>query len=232
MGRFAAVAPTATIMARNTRKPRSKSAAKKPASATRRKGRRSGDGERGSLTPKREAFWRAYLELGNGSEAYRRCFSTERMSPKTVNEKASRLLADPRIAARLAEAQAKIAEKHAVTVDRIIAEYTKIAFADAGDFFDWGPDGVTVKDKDELTPDQRAVVSEVSQTVTENGGTIRVKLHSKMDALEKLGRHLGMFKEAANPVDVRLEVNINEVRGAIASRLDRIAAVTATARIS
>ena len=45
-----------------------------------------------------------------------------------------------------------------------------------------------------MTPEQRAVISEVSQTITEARGTIRVKLHSKLDALEKLGRHLGVFK--------------------------------------
>jgi phage terminase small subunit len=82
---------------------------------------------------------------------------------------------------------------HDVTIDRIVGEYVKIAFADAGDYFDWGPNGVTVKDKSELTPEQRSAVAEVSQTVTEKGGTIRVKLHDKLNALEKLGKHLGMF---------------------------------------
>jgi hypothetical protein len=51
------------------------------------------------------------------------------------------------------------------------------------------------QDKASLTAEQRRVVSEVSQTVTEAGGTIRVKLHDKMSAIDKLGRHLGMFKD-------------------------------------
>src|SRR5690606_1592059 len=89
----------------------------------------------------------------------------------------------------------KIAKRHEITVDRIIEEYRHIAFADAGDFFEWGPKGVTVRDKSELTPEQRRVVAEVSQTVTEGGGTIRVKLHCKLNALERLGKHLGMFKD-------------------------------------
>jgi hypothetical protein len=113
----------------------------------------------------------------------------------SVNRKAAELLADGRITARLQELQEGHQKRHEVTVDRIVAELSTIAFASAGDFFDWGPNGVTVKDKRKLSPEQVAVVSEVSQTITEAGGTIRVKLHSKVDALDKLARHFGMYKE-------------------------------------
>ena len=74
-------------------------------------------------------------------------------------------------------------------------ELALIGFANAGDYFDWGPDGISIKDKDDLTPERQAVVAEVSQTKTEKGGTIRVKLHDKLAALEKIGRHLGMFTD-------------------------------------
>jgi phage terminase small subunit len=146
------------------------------------------------LTPKQEKFCRLYIETGNASEAYRRSYDASRMASATINRKATELVAHGTITARLEELRAGHQKRHELTIDRIVAEYVKIAFADAGDFFDWGPDGVRVKDKSDLTPEQRAVISEVSQTITEAGGTIRVKLHSKLDALEKLGRHLGAWK--------------------------------------
>jgi phage terminase small subunit len=86
-------------------------------------------------------------------------------------------------------------KRHEVTVDRIIKEFAKIGFSNAGDYFTWGPAGVTVKSSDELTEEQRSAVEEVSQTVTKDGGTIKVKLHSKQVALERLGKHLGMFTD-------------------------------------
>jgi phage terminase small subunit len=146
------------------------------------------------LTPKQDKVCRLYIETGNASEAYRRSYDASRMASATINRKATELVAHGAITARLEELRAGHQKRHELTVDRIVAEYVKIAFADAGDFFDWGPDGVKVKDKADLTPEQRAVIAEVSQTITEAGGTIRVKLHNKLDALEKLGRHLGVFK--------------------------------------
>lgn len=147
------------------------------------------------ITPKEEAFCLAYIETGNASEAYRRAYSAKNMKPSTVNRKASGLLDKGKIGARLDELRKGHLKRHEVTVDRIVAELAKIAFANAQDFFGWGADGVTIKDSDALSEDQRAVVCEVSQTVTAEGGTIRVKLSDKQAALEKLGKHLGMFAD-------------------------------------
>lgn len=148
-----------------------------------------------SVSPKQEAFCLSYIETANASEAYRRSYNAAKMKSSTINEKASRLLADDKIRARLDELRAGHRKRHEVTVDRIVAELAKIAFANAHDYFTWSSEGVHVKPSDELTDDQRSVVSEVSQTVTAEGGTIRVKLSDKQSALEKLGKHLGMFAD-------------------------------------
>ena len=66
----------------------------------------------------------------------------------------------------------------------------------------WGPDGVRLKDSGTLTPAQCRVVAEVSETTTEHGGTIRLKLHNKLTALEKLGERLGLWKTAQGDVTV------------------------------
>jgi phage terminase small subunit len=125
------------------------------------------------------------------------------MKPETVTRNARALLDNSKIATMIEAEQ--VTERHGVTIDRIICEYAAIAFADAGDFFDWGRKGVNVRDKAELTPLQRRVVAEASQTITESGGTIRVKLHDKLTALDRLGKHLGMLPdkvESAHKLDV------------------------------
>jgi len=62
------------------------------------------------LTPKQESFCLAYLETGNATEAYRRSYNPPKMSPKTVNEASCRLLANGKIAARIEELKAAVAD--------------------------------------------------------------------------------------------------------------------------
>ncbi len=145
------------------------------------------------LTPDQEAFCQAYVETSNASEAYRRAFPrSQGWKPTAVWPEASRLLNSPKVSARIEELLSDARKRHDVTMDKLTAELMPIALANAGEFFEWGPDGVTVKPSDELTREQRGIVSEVSQTVTEKGGTIRVKLHDKLSAIEKLARLHGI----------------------------------------
>lgn len=148
-----------------------------------------------TLTVKQENFCRAYVETGNASEAYRRAYNAESMQADSIHVNASQLLKNDKVSARVAALQAELAARHRITADKIIVELGKIGFADAGDYFSWGPDGVTVKPSSELTAEQRAVVAEASQTVSATGGTIKVKLADKIQALDRLGRHLGLFTD-------------------------------------
>lgn len=54
------------------------------------------------LTAKQEAFCRAYVETGNASEAYRRSYNVGAdTKPETVWQEASRMMADPKVSARV-----------------------------------------------------------------------------------------------------------------------------------
>ncbi len=75
-----------------------------------------------ALTPKREAFALAFVETGNGSEAYRRAFKAEKMSAAAIAVEASRLTSDPKVALRVKELQAKAVERHEITVDDLLRE--------------------------------------------------------------------------------------------------------------
>lgn len=144
-----------------------------------------------SLTAKQARFVEEYLIDLNATQAAIRAGYSE----KTAEAQASRLLRNVKVAEIVAEAQAARSERTGITADMVLQELALIGFANAGDYFDWGPDGVTLKLKDDLTPEQQAVVAEVSETVTEKGGTIRMKLHDKKGALVDIGRHLGMFTD-------------------------------------
>lgn len=75
-----------------------------------------------TLTIKQETFAQKYIETGVASEAYRIAYDTENMMAKTVWEEASRLLADPKVSARVKELKALHQERHEITVDSITQE--------------------------------------------------------------------------------------------------------------
>jgi phage terminase small subunit len=148
-----------------------------------------------ALTVKQERFATAYIETGNASEAYRQAYDAGSMNDNTIGKAANELLKNPKVAERIDELRSEHRERHKITVDRISEELAAIAFADPRDYYKWDANGVTVKDSTELTEAQRRAIAVVEQTVTEAGGTIRVRPYNKIDALEKLARLHGMYKD-------------------------------------
>ncbi len=71
------------------------------------------------LTPKQEAFARFYVETGNASEAYRRAYDAENMSPETIKVKASQLLAQDNVAVTVRAIQGEAAQRHDITLDKL-----------------------------------------------------------------------------------------------------------------
>jgi hypothetical protein len=71
----------------------------------------------GGLTQRQEAFCLAFIETGNASESYRRAYKPKRSSAKTVNEEASRLLADPKVSTRVAELREGAAKNAGLTLE-------------------------------------------------------------------------------------------------------------------
>ena len=71
------------------------------------------------MTPKQEAFARAYVETGNASEAYRQSYNAEKMKPEAVKVEASRLLDNPNVALTVDGLKAQLQKRHEITVDTI-----------------------------------------------------------------------------------------------------------------
>lgn len=74
------------------------------------------------LTPKQEAFCVAYIKSGNASEAYRLAYDAANMSESSVNVEASNLIRNPKLAPRLAELRASVAESSNVTLRSHLAD--------------------------------------------------------------------------------------------------------------
>ncbi|HDR0613963.1 terminase small subunit [Pasteurella multocida] len=78
------------------------------------------------LTLKQENFCLQYIETGNASEAYRQAYHAENMKPDTINRKASELLSDGKITARIDELKAVHQQRHEITVDDLIRKLEDI----------------------------------------------------------------------------------------------------------
>lgn len=78
------------------------------------------------LTEKQELFVRKIIEGETQADAYRAAYSTQRMSDKTVWEKASRLMADNKVRARVAELRDKIADESIMTAQERLRLLTRI----------------------------------------------------------------------------------------------------------
>ena len=156
---------------------------------------------------KHERFAQAVAQGRGASEAY------VIAGYEAHGSNASRLSQNERVRARIEEILSEGAAKAGVTVERIVNELAKIGFSDIRKAVKWqgeliqeteNPDGgevlvirnivsnhVQLISSDEVDDDTAAAISEVAQT--KEG--LRVKMHSKLDALDKLGKHLGMFKD-------------------------------------
>jgi len=117
-------------------------------------------------------------------------------SRTSAGQRAFELLQDPRVQAIIAEERAKLAEELEITSEAIARELAALAFANLGDYYEQDQRGNLRLRIDELTPRQRAAISEL--TVEKTGTTDtrhKIKLHDKQQALVNLAKLLGFFSE-------------------------------------
>lgn len=143
------------------------------------------------LTPKQLRFVEEYLVDLNATQAAIRAG----YSAKTAGQIGERLLKKVEIQQALSDGMKKREQRTEITQDMVVAELAKIAFSDQRKVMMWGPSGVKLRDSESLAEDDAAIVSEVSETITAAGGSLKLKTHDKVKALELLGKHLGMFKD-------------------------------------
>jgi len=157
------------------------------------------DDDQTPLNPRQKMFISEYLVDLNATAAVIR----SGYSKNGASVQGTRMLADPKIAAAVQIEMEKRSKRVEVTMDNVVKELAKMAFADMRQYVVWGEkeikDGGEIKKElemklihsSELPPELTAAVSEVK--LTKDG--LSFKLHDKKGSLELLGRHLGGFRE-------------------------------------
>lgn len=78
------------------------------------------------LTAKQEKFVQGIIEGMSQADAYRSAYNTKRMTDKSIHETASKLMADPKIASRVAELRDKIANESIMTAQQRMEWLTRV----------------------------------------------------------------------------------------------------------
>lgn len=145
--------------------------------------------KRSGLTAKQRRFVEQYLIDLNATQAAIRAGYSER----TANKVGPRMLVNVGVVTAVNRAIEERSKRTEITQDSVLQELGRIGFSDMRQFTQWGPDGVVLNDCATLDADAARCVAEVSQTTSKDGGSLKFRLHDKVSALEKLGKHLGMF---------------------------------------
>lgn len=164
-----------------------------------------------SLTAKQEKFALAYVKTTNASEAYRTAYSPKKMTSKTINEEASRLLANPKVAARVKELIAPTLERHETLAEQYLEENRRIALFDPRKLYDADGKPKKIHELDDETASVLASVEETSAFGGKDNSvmTRKIRLWDKGAAIERGMRHLGLFEKdnrQRDPVHVEIEL--------------------------
>ena len=142
------------------------------------------------MNPRQQRFVEEYLIDLNGYRAAVRAGYAE----KGARNIASRLLRKPEITEAVEKAKEERRERLRITADRVLAELARLAFADIGRLLAHDGTRFSLKDTSDLSPDDLAAVAAIEVSAD---GKARVRLHSKLRALDAIARHLGLFEIAA-----------------------------------
>lgn len=165
---------------------------------------------RDAADAKRERFAREHvLDLSVGAAAIRAGYA-----PKSAHVTGSRMLRNPKVAARVEQLKAEIAAKYNVTVERVLKGIARLAFGDIRTLYD---ERGNLKNIATLDEDAAALLAgvETSQIFEGSGedreyvgDLVKVKVRSSERALAMAMSYLGMNKTGGTPGESGLVLSI------------------------
>lgn len=169
---------------------------------------------------KQALFVKEYLVDLNATQAAIRAG----YSAKTAHAIGYENLIKPHIAAAIAAEQAARSVRLEISADRVVMELARVGFANMLDYMRPNAQGDPVLHFSELTRDQAAALSQVTvESYVEGQGDfardvkrVKFRLADKIAALDKLGRHLGIYNDK---LELKGKLTLEQmVVGAIAAR--------------
>jgi len=140
-----------------------------------------------NITQKQENFARKYFECGNATEAYMYAYSYKKMQTNTIRVRASELLTNKHIVAKLKELKIEAEKATQWNVKRVINTYAKVIEI-----------GLANAETHKIVTDGTGK----GYTTTKSIKAKETNLAAVNTALNAIAKHLGMFKDNDNLVGV------------------------------
>ncbi len=155
------------------------------------------------LTIKQENFCLAYVDPkganGNASEAYRCAFNTSRMKPATINRKATELMQNGMITARIAQLRINVIQRAEIDASYVLRRLVEIDEMDVADILNADCSLLPISEWPKVWRQYLSGMDilEIGSSDNPIGVLKKIKWPDKLKNLELLGKHLqvGAFVE-------------------------------------
>jgi phage terminase small subunit len=163
------------------------------------------------LTRKERLFADQFLLTGNKAGSAKAAGFSAKGAGVYANRLLRKAAVQKYVTPRRQEIVRALDEAYSITKDRVLRELAAIAFCDIRKMHDESGDILPVTKMDEMT--RRAIASvDVKELVNADGDLVgyirKIKLASKVAALELIGRHLGMWGQNNGSEGSILNINI------------------------
>lgn len=150
-----------------------------------------------TLTIKQEKFCQSYIKLGDKSAAYREAYSTSRMKPETVNNKAYILSEKDYIRARIEFLRSEIKQDNKATISEVLNTLSDMLRFDISELYDANGN---LKNIHSIPKKSRLMISqlETDEIYVKNeaiGQVKKIKVFDKMQAVEKFMKYFGAYEK-------------------------------------
>ncbi len=149
------------------------------------------------LTPRQKRFCQEYVVDLNASQAAIRSGYVKKWAAST----AGHLMELPAVKSYIAQLQARIGEKLEITAQEVVRELHHLAFCNIQDYLTAGAQLLDISQisRDKASAIESLKITEIKTKAGSRKTTVDFKLRDKLSALEKLGRHLGIFNFEPDP---------------------------------
>lgn len=152
---------------------------------------------RDEMNAKRVRFANEYLVDLNATAAAKRAG----YSIKSAYSQGQRLLNNAEVKKMIANGIQERGKRLKITQDNVVKELSKVAFSNICDVMKWNSKGIELVASDKVSDEVQGAISSVEITESDKNRIYKVRLHDKLNALDKLAKHMGLY-EKSTKVDV------------------------------
>jgi phage terminase small subunit len=150
------------------------------------------------LTEKQEKACQSFIQNGgNESDALRSAYNVSGMKNATINRNAHELFKNSKMVTRIKELQEKASKRNDITIDKILQHLKSYINFNPQEVLD---ENGALKNIHDLPKEVAMCISELNIDVININKNVtqiktKIKVYNKLDAIEKVAKHLGFYKE-------------------------------------